>query len=291
VGLLFAAAVLAGCGGPGADVVSPSSRTAAPVVETPSPLPSALTGRWRISGAGIEAGTLVNVYPGSMSIFLDCGSLHVSWDARPGGDLLGEVNGGNGNCFAGGDEFEPSWVASAAAFSLDGPRRRILDDSRRVLAILSPTPRRPKVPPGTAESVTDPPRISREERAAMDAQPPPLPAGVRPATRDDLIGGMWMLLDRQGIFAPTLHFRADRTYHLSDGCNGGAGRWVILDGAVLYTRGGMTLEGCDNLNLLDDTVRSAGMDGEQLVLVDQQGRELHRLVRVPDPVASPSAAG
>lgn len=74
----------------------------------------------------------------------------------------------------------------------------------------------------------------------------------------------------------------DGTWIGSDGCNGGSGRWAMGDGGeLLVTAGPSTLIGCEGVGVPGLFAQSAlaGFDGAELVLLDQTGAELVKLVR------------
>jgi hypothetical protein len=71
-------------------------------------------------------------------------------------------------------------------------------------------------------------------------------------------------------------------WHASDGCNGNGGKWLDLGDGYLTTTppGGSLLMGCNNVPVADmmQSVRTAGFDGDELVLFDAAGDELGRFV-------------
>lgn len=276
---LASIAVVTGCGGGGSSA-DPLAGASAPVT-TPQPstgatTPSALLGQWSVAGPGIPAPSVVNLAADGLELFQACGSLEGVWLAGRAGTFLAEVSGGSSECFP--DSVEdptPAWIASAVSYAVDGTTRRLLDAGGQTVATLSP---------GSNDATAGPaPTASPEQIAALDAPTPALAAGLRPATEQDLIG-VWLMpgatsnADDEDDRGPHVEFLADGIWGGSDGCNGTAGRWALVEGALLTTDEATTLEDCTPTAVLAGA-RAAGFAGEQLVLLDPTGRELRRLDR------------
>ncbi|MGQ0843113.1 MAG: META domain-containing protein [Sporichthyaceae bacterium] len=285
---LASIAVVAGCGGAGSGD-DPLAGASAPVT-TPQPsavatTPSALVGQWSVAGPGIATPSVVNLAADGLELFHACGSLEGVWLAGRAGTFLAEVSGGSGECFP--DEVQdptPAWIASAVSYAVDGDTRRLLDAGGQTVATLSPGPNDASAGPA--------PTANAEQIAALDAPTPALPAGLRPVTEQDLVG-VWLMpgatsnAGDEDDRGPHAEFLADGIWGGSDGCNGTAGRWALVEGALLTTDEATTPEDCTPTAVLDGA-RAAGFAGEQLVLLDPTGRELRRLDREP---SAPAAEG
>ncbi|GAB3598433.1 hypothetical protein GCM10027446_28630 [Angustibacter peucedani] len=128
----------------------------------------------------------------------------------------------------------------------------------------------------------NPPTSSTEPTTAV-----PLPPGTTAAS-DDAVVGRWVPAPDAGVGgvgrrkAPALDVQADGTWTASDGCNDTAGTWrLIAPGQVEVTSGPSTLIGCQNVAIAGwwATAGAVATDGDELVLVDHDGRQLVRLVR------------
>jgi hypothetical protein len=275
-------APLAGCadragpGGPAGPAAPPPS--SAPVEQTD---PVALVGFWTVTPTGppVEGGVVVRLGDQDLRVFLGCGQMLGSWRADPTGLFVAEVDGTSG-CMA-ADPVKPRWLSGAAAFRVDGEERVLLDAQDRTVARLSPGGR----PPAGVEVAPDdlkPPRVTDETRRAF-APAAALPAGLRPATDETLIG-RWLPADGtpDSPTPPFVEFVRGGQWRGSDGCNGQGGRWAAGEaGALLATSGPSTLIGCDNVPVSAwlSPARRAGFDGAELVLLDAAGKELGRLAR------------
>lgn len=221
--------------------------------------------------------------PARSKLWIACGNVSGSREALRGGLFLADVNGGDEPCYGVDSENNvqptqdidptPGWLVAATAFEVDGTRRRLLDHRGGVVATFEPG-----TIPAEYRGVYAPPTASPEERATLDAVPPALPAGARPATPDEL-GGVWVLADRprtngRGAY---VEFQPD-FYEASDGCNETGGRWALSGRVLLRTSGPSTLVGCENIDVLGTAVVVGIADG-RLVLIDAGGKEIRRIVR------------
>jgi hypothetical protein len=278
--------VVTGCGAPAATEVVAQDPLAEVLAAAPQrPMPSQLVGQWSVDAADAPPGLVVNLDAmREIRIFLRCGTMDGSFDARPGGAFVGDIFGGSGDCFP--DTYDgfrsvvPRWLTAASGFVVLGKTRQLLDHGGQVVATLSPSTRRPYVPPTVADDAADGPSLTAEDKTTLDTEPAPIPNGLRPATRAELLG-RWV---PQGVPAggwvagePDLEFRADGTYTGSDGCNGYSGRWSSVNSEVLSTTGPTHLAGCENIVLLYGT--TAAFDGDVLVLLDATGNVLRRMIR------------
>lgn len=265
-------------------VVDAAGKPATPV------LPSDLVGQWSVKAEGEEAGAILTIgadeYP-YLVVFRTCGHLSGPWAARRDGLFVGAVFGGSSKCFRKASQaiapVDPLWIRDAVRFAGDGDRRVLIDGQDRVLATLTPGPR-PSPPKDAGASLADPPVLTAERKAQLDAVPTAVPSGVRPADVTSLLGE-WVLPDRPAISRhegvpsyPMLRFNNDGSWTGSDGCNASGGRWRVTNGDLILLSGGTTDVGCENIDLAAD-VALAGFRGGTLELFDAGGTQLRSLVR------------
>jgi len=207
------------------------------------------------------------------------------WAANRWGMFVAMLFGGARSCLVGGRSHANkslAWLNEAVRFRAAGKDELLLDASGHTLARLVPAPRS-ETPPTVAE----PPELRAKELSNLrrellaDAR---LPAGLRAATRQELVG-RWVpanpAQDHRGQEAYLL-LSADGSWTGSDGCNGYYGRWEAGDGGrLVVVSGGSTLIGCDNVPVGGwlETARRAGFHGRVLVLVDPYGHVTGRLRR------------
>jgi hypothetical protein len=271
--ILAVLALLAACGGQ----QSPDTPPAAPATEevVPDRDPLALVGLWNLTDADEESGAVLRLAPDRASLWRGCGVLVGSWRADPGGLFVGDMHGLTG-CPPSA-EMTPAWLRRATAFRVDGENRVLLDAAGATVARLRPGGR-PTAGPNVASSEAEPPVVSDTDRAAF-APAAPLPAGLTPAARKDLLGRWEPVSGRTGGAFIELE---DGSWRGFDGCNSGGGRWVSgPGGALLATSGLSTLVACEGIDAGGwlAEARRAGLDGGQLVLVDARGEAIGRLKR------------
>jgi hypothetical protein len=241
--------------------------------------PVQLVGSWRVSAAGEPDGTSLILGGGDLRVFRACGMLDGVWTASRSGLFVGYPYGGDGTCFLGArKDPDVPWLTAAKRYRIDGDERLLLDASGNVVARLSPGAH-PTVGPNDVPSFAAPPVVNAKLRAMFDP-PAPLPASLRPASLDDMLGRWHALGPKAGNSKAYVAFRADGTWTGSDGCNGIGGRFAVGPaGELLVTQGGQTLVGCGNSPVSSwvGTAGRVGLDGPDLVLVDERGEELGRL--------------
>jgi hypothetical protein len=277
--LALVAGPLAGCAdtaGPGAPSDPPAPGSSAPG-DPPDPStagrtdPEALVGAWTLKGDGAAAGaTLLLDADGQLRIKQAC-TLLGSWRADAEGLLVADVNGAT-DCPA-ADPVAPRWLTGVAGYRIE-ENPVLLDAGGEEVIRLMPGGAGDMPKPGTP---TQPDERSRPGPAA------PLPAGLTPATRETLAGRWVPAGDTKPRPKPVfMQLLPSGEWLGSDGCNGQRGRWTVGEaGAVLATAGISTLMACDNVPIagwLGDA-RRAGVDGAELVLLDETGKELGRLTR------------
>jgi len=242
--------------------------------------PLGLFGFWSVDAPDVDDGVLLRL-DSRLVVLLGCGPVEGQWQANVGGDFLAGVSSWSGSCST--TTAGLPWLAEAAGFEFDGADAVLLD------ATGTPTARlHLSAPPGPSPDMwpgyTEPPVVTDADRQRFTGNPA-LPAGLRPATTDTMIG-RWIPVDNPDS-TPFVTFSDDRSWTGSDGCNGIAGRWQIgtggaqigTGGALLGTTGAQTLIGCDYrpIGAWLSTTALAGFDGDTLVLVGPDGNEIGRL--------------
>jgi hypothetical protein len=274
--------LLAACGtGTAAGPGRPATPTAAPVPGDPV----GLVGLWSVrEAAGEEPGAILRIGD-DLSLWRECGHLFGFWRATAEGLFVANVDGGSNACYT-GPASVPAWLRQAVGQRTVGPDRLLVDRDGRTLARLVPGGR-PTVGADTVPSEGEPPVVTDELRRRL-APAVPVPAGLRPATADDLVG-RWVPANGTGARVPRppndgsgagvprppgggtgagvprppgggsggsglqsahAELRADGGWSGSDGCNGQGGRWVAgTAGSLLAVGGPQTLIGCENVDV------------------------------------------
>lgn len=224
------------------------------------PDPAALVGWWRV--AGTEERVLVDA--GGLEVVDGCTTATGTWRADPAGRFVAGVD--SVLPCPDGRAATPDWIGAAAGFRLDGEDAVLLDGAGAELVRLQPAD------PVAGSGAVDPGRGGVVPDAAPAAPPP---AGLRPAGPADL-AGRWA-----GEGAAFVAFAPDGTWTGSDGCNGTGGVWTADEGGGLLATAASvtTLIACDGTDVGTAlrTARTAGLDGDVLVLLDAAGAELVRL--------------
>jgi len=258
-----------GCG----TTSSAPDRLKAVPTPTVSADPMSLVGMWTVQVDGKDAGVLRVAE--EMTLFQDCGGLFASWEASHDGGFIAFNSGGSGSCYKGDVPQLPTWVDAARGFRVEGDTRILVDDAGTTLVTLLPGGK-PHIPSTMSPEFYGTVPTPSAQLATRMAEPAPLPAGTTAATEATL-ARRWQSPDNDKAY---LEFRADATYTGSDGCNGEGGRWSLgPSGELLTVSGPHTLVGCNNSQAGSwlASAGRAGIDGDQLVLLDAAGHELGRL--------------
>ncbi|MGQ0466516.1 MAG: hypothetical protein ACT4QG_14480 [Sporichthyaceae bacterium] len=240
-----------------------------------------------MTGNGIPEKTVLNLATDGIEVFGACGVLDGAWAAARSGGFLAELSGGDDACFpAEVEDPTPAWVAQATGYAVDGANRSLLDAGGQTLATLTP---------GNGGATVEPlPVADSAALAALDVAVPALPAGLRPATAEELIG-VWLVPgataapvadDEEGPGEPGVEFLPDRMWGGSDGCTGTGGLWILQGAALLATKDVQSTDGCTSVDVMGGVV-AVGFAGDQLVLVGKDGTELSRLTKDVEPPAEP----
>ena len=201
--------------------------------------------------------------------------------ASRGGRFIGEANGGDSDCFVGASPRpSPVWLDDAVGYRIDGEDRLLLDRNGQTVARLFPGAH-PTAGPNHAASYASPPVVTSRMRASFD-EPAPVPAGLQPASAEQLMMRWLPTGPKRGNDKAYLEFLRSGRWTASDGCNGQGGKYALgADGELLTTSGASTLIGCDGSPVGNwaTEARRAALDGEVLVLLDASGREIGRCKR------------
>jgi len=240
--------------------------------------------------AADQAGSSPTVGPGSTAESTSIGLVNV-WrvsgvaDEQPGSWratdtlFLAYVNSATDECVPGASIPELPWLESVTGYRPAGDGWELTGADGTVLASLT-IDGKPDPIPTVIDSLTEPPRITADVRAAL-ARPAAAPADATPATADDL-AGRWVPVGFDDYTDPHVLFEPDGTWSGSDGCNGNAGRWVVDPAGTILTTGGMsTAMGCAG-ELVPSWVidaRVVVLDDDRLRLLDTDGAELGLLER------------
>ncbi len=246
------------CVGLAACTAAPATLPPTPVFEprvaTPSDTGGQLAGTWTITDPhdGMSASIVLNE-SGMWDAKYDCGEISGQW-ASLGGAFLATKWGGSMGCFDGIDP-QPSltWVEKAVRAVPSDTGWTLTDEAGNLAGSLTN---------GTVQSPSS-------------AVIQPLPQGFTIGSAE----GRWVpVVDKPGDSFVEFSTGA---WHSSDGCNGNSGRWVDLGGGyVLATPSSISSQiGCENVPVAEwvGAARTAGFDGETLVLFDAAGEELGHL--------------
>jgi hypothetical protein len=297
-GVLAAVALLAtacgtettpGTGSPSAGSQSPTSP--GPAQSSPPGLRgldvSSLIGNWYVTGDGVEPGLMATVDAGEFRVWQKCGAAFAQWRASTSGLFAAGVSGWSGPC---GDRPDLPWLDTATGWQPDGDGIVLVAGDGSTLARLAPGAT-PKADKNTLGSLADPPVVTDEIRAILNASPSMGSGTTSSATRSMLVGS-WVAVRPSPspssalgspAEAPGFTLRDDGTWRGTDGCNGSGGRWnADPEGRIIASSGPSTLVGCNSINAPGwlGAALLAGFDGDNvLVLFDYQGVELGRLTR------------
>jgi hypothetical protein len=243
--------------------------------------PLALVGRWNVKAAGQPAGMSL-ILGEQVTVFEACGQLEGDWRADHEGAFITYLFGGDGVCFHQPHPLSVPWLSHATSYRVHGSSRLLLNASGQVLARLS-SGGPPKVSRHDDPSEADAPKITPALRTTL-ARSPSLPAGLRPATKADLVGRWRALGPHSGSPKGFVRFEDTGAWDGSDGCNGAGGRYAIDgSGRLIITPGGPNgLVGCEMSPAPDwaERARGAGIDSHgDLVLLDVHGKLLGHLAR------------
>lgn len=281
--LLLCAPLMAGCapGSPGSAGDLPRNPDAPPVAGPGAGGASpalGLVNLWRVAGAeGEPADTWLRLDSQEFQLWRDCGMITGSWKAGQG-HFLAAAWGAMGDC-AIGTMPEVPWLDRASRYVAAAGGYNMVDSGGHVVATLT-IDGAPQPIATAAEFFAKAPQITPDVKKAFRS-PSKLAAGLTPVSTDALLG-KWVPVAYAVKTDPHVVFTADGRWKGSDGCNGGAGRWVVGEGGeLLATTGPSTLIGCEGAPVPTwvGQATTAGFDKGWLLLFDTDGNEIGRLER------------
>ncbi len=253
--LMIGIALLAGCTTGPTPTPTPSI-TAEPRPAPPADTAAELTGTWTITDVADGMSGSIILGNGGWEATYECGPIQGTWIAA-GDRFLATWSGGSMGCF---DNIDPqpllAWVASTTRLAQTDSGWTLLDATGTTTATLT---------------------------NGIAASPAPTPTVVTPLASTYTVApldGRWIpLVDDPGKSYLELD---ENEWTASDGCNGARGRWLDLgDGYLVTTPPGISTQiGCENIPVAEwvGQARTAGFDGDELVLFDAAGDELGRFV-------------
>jgi hypothetical protein len=249
----------------------------------PTPRPQDLYGVWSVTSSAGDEG-LVNFTSVGLTIVKDDCVGTGSWATLDGAFVSNTWY--NGSCWE-STQFGPAWLGQATALVADGDGWLLLAGTGATTASLSPDSGSSW--PAVSTDWSTPP-ITAEDASA---EPVPLPGNLVIADLDgrwfavgESPGGPALVLDgatwKVDVYIDP---RADSF------CGSTYGRWIELSkgrvltdpaspGLTISVPEGFDCQGTELVSWLRFT-RLAGLDGDQLVLLDATGEELGRLELVP----------
>ncbi|MFC0678638.1 META domain-containing protein [Lysobacter korlensis] len=242
---------------------------------------------WRVSGAeGEDEDTWLKFGVHEFVLWHECAVVFGSFRAS-GSLLIASPDAAHGwpECtMLEGPPMVP-WLTSVTEFTETEGGYELLDADGTTVATLTIDGTPPETP-GLDSSIREAPEVTPEVEALF-AVPASLPAGLEPV--EELVG-RWLPVvppaegdeAEQPTTEPFIELAADGTWSGSDGCNGHGGRWAAtVDGNLIATAGASTLIYCEGapVGTWMSATALAGMVDDELVLLDNAGTELGRLVR------------
>jgi hypothetical protein len=242
---------------------------------------------WRVSGAeGEDADTWLKFAPNEFVLWHECAVVFGSFRAS-GPLLIASPDAAHGwpECTMPEGPPQVPWLTSVTGFAETDDGYELLDAEGETVATLTIDGVPPETP-GVDDSIREAPEVTPEVEA-MFAAPAALPAGLQPVTE---LVGRWLPVvppaegdeAEQPTTEPFIELAEDGTWTGSDGCNGHGGRWAATpEGNLIATAGPSTLIFCEGapVGTWMSTTALAGMADQELVLLDNAGTELGRLMR------------
>ncbi len=282
----------------GAQAASPSAapKTPAPAgQETPQPAVAKrpdltnLVAGWQVEAPGEEAGAVL-LLGRDMTLWPSCGLAAMGVWRAADTVLVLDAGSFNGSCRRSRDRL-PDWWTLVWGHRPDGSGHALLDRDGTVVARLRTGVTRPTHHPNVVKDMTRIPVLDAELRSWLRRQVVPLPEGLTPVTPDRLVG-RWVSPEKDARGSgeePYIELDPDGSWHGSDGCNDGMGRWAASpESTVVVTQALHTLVACpgpgpdatpDDVPGQVQSAASVGLDGSELVLLDRAGKESTRLRR------------
>ena len=252
------AIVVSGCTPAPVAEPAPTARPAAP-----ASLATDISGDWTVTDLADESTVSVTFDGAEWSTTYPCGKAAGFW-VTAGSVFLAQLGSFDQSCLVDGG-FTVRWADLAVAFAQTATGWELLDANNAPVATLSnrqPVSRVPEWPQLVqpfAEQVT----------------------ALSTTLSLDKLTGRWIpLVDDPG--RSFVEF-SETTWGSTDGCNESGGKWSDLGDGYILTMGYpyITQVGCENIPVEGwvSSARTAGFDGDILVLFDADGSELGSLTR------------
>jgi heat shock protein HslJ len=239
------------------------------------PDPVGLINLWRVSGAeGETEETWLRIDATELQLWRDCGITTGSWQSN-GSLFAASMWAADPACATGSPQVP--WLEAVTSYRAVDDGWELVNSAGEVAASLS-IDGAPKPIATAADFYTEAPIVTDATKDAL-RQPQPLPVHLVAAVGADIVG-RWQPVDYDGSLAPYVLFERGSDWTGSDGCNGAGGRWATDGaGALLITSGPSTLMMCDGASLPSvlSQARMVAIDGDLLLLLDAEGREIGQL--------------
>lgn len=237
--------------------------------------PTDLVGRWRVEVPGEPEPEWLKLDQNRLSLIRDCFVMLGSWSA--GTEVfvgsLGAAHSDGEARECDPPEIDTPWLDTATAYAVTEDGVDLLDSSGVVVATLTPG-----MPDDGPKAFLTAPHVGDVARIFASA---PLPNGLSAAKAEDLLG-RWAPVGEKLPGDPSVEFARDGVLIAFDGCNRENFRWIVgEEGEFARTSQVVNIGvGCDHAPAPDWTEQAtrAGMDGDELVLIDPEGSEVVRLV-------------
>lgn len=242
------------------------------VTPVPAEQRAGLLGTWRVTAPSGGAPEWLRLGAAGGTLWRDCGLTGVWWDAGPT-RLVAYVGSWEDGCSAGASAEPVTWLDAVVYYRAAGDGWSLLDARGDAVATLD----RGTPPPDVEAALRGDPGVY--EPAAWLADPAAVPTGLAAATEAAVLG-RWEPEGSPVANDPYVELRGDGTWEGSDGCNVSGGRFAVdRDGRFLVVSGGHTDLGCEGAPLPDllVTARRLALDGDTLVLLDQDAATVARL--------------
>ena len=254
--------------------------------------PQKLIGTWIVTNTGTAAdGTTValdwpQAYRGEATITADCGTIRGEWAANKIGEFIGKVtewttscdNDSDGDTESGQPVQLIAWLSTATAYTYPTTTQATTVELSNSAGANIATLVELQGSSGSARaSASADPSASASASASASTSP-------SSAVTVSEVVGKWVQAHRpqEAPTPPFLQFTSDGTWSGSDGCNSGAGRWLLTDdGGILATSGPTTLITCTGMVDLGRALvqaRSITVRNDSLYLWDANGALIVRLV-------------
>jgi hypothetical protein len=276
--ILLATAAFTACAAPPVPEPSPESSPEPSPTVTASESAEELIGVYEVRDAvGEPAGSWVRVYADQFVILRECGLLQGSWRGIEG-MFTGVMTGFSMSCLSNDEAPTVPWLDASTGYQRSATGWQLIDSAGTPVVTLEAGG---APDPAIADQSGFNLDLSGDFDPAIFERPVTLPDGLTAPTESDL-ERRWIPAGPRFATNPYLEFESERRWTASDGCNGSSGRYILGAGGLLAaTSSASTLVACEGAptGFWMYQAALAGLDGEELVLLDRAGAEVARLVR------------